>query len=248
MLSLVIITLNEEDFIARCIRSAHFADEVVVVDSGSTDHTVELAEALGARVIAAQDWQGFGRQKNRALDAARGDWILSLDADEWVEPDLAEEIRQVLASADPAEGYAIPRRSRFCGKVVRHCGWSPDYVVRLFRRDCGRFSEAKVHERVLIDGRIVRLRQPLDHTGVTDLADAENKIARYSADGAAELLSRGRGVTRFSAAQHGAGAFLKTYLLQLGFLDGATGWRVASYNARYAYRKWRAVYRGRERA
>jgi len=242
VLSLIVITLNEEATITQCIESAWFADEVIVVDSGSTDRTVELAKVLGARVLATPDWPGFGQQKNRALDLARGDWVLSLDADEWIGTELAAEIQQVLASADLVDGYAIPRRSRFYGRVVRHCGWWPDHVVRLFRRSRGRFSESRVHERVLVDGRVEYLKQAIDHRGVTDAADAEKKIARYATEGAARLIGEGRRATRCSAALHGAGAIVKTYLLKLGFLDGAAGWQVAAYNARYTYRKWRAVY------
>jgi glycosyltransferase involved in cell wall biosynthesis len=238
-LSLIVISKNEEASIGRCLRSAAFADEMVVVDNGSTDKTVEIARTLGARVIETADWPGFGPQKNRALDAAAGDWVLSLDADEWIEPALANEIRATIARGDAAEGYEISRRSRFCGKVVRHCGWSPDYVLRLFRRGRGRFSDDKVHEHVDVQGRVEKLKNPIEHDSITDLADAENKIERYAAAAAAALRARGKNSSPLKAHLRGLGAFLRTYILRLGFLDGKTGWLVADYNRRYTFEKWK---------
>jgi len=240
-LSLIVITKNEEASIGRCLRSAAFADEMVVVDNGSTDKTVEIARAFGARVIEAPDWPGFGPQKNRALDAATGDWVLSLDADEWVEPSLAGEIRAVLVCSDAADGYKIPRSSRFCGRVVRHCGWSPDYVLRLFRRERGRFSDDKVHEHVDVEGRIVRLKNPIEHDSITDFVDAEDKIERYAAAAATALKAKGKTASPLKARVRGLGAFLRTYIWRLGFLDGKTGWQVADYNRRYTFEKWKRV-------
>jgi glycosyltransferase involved in cell wall biosynthesis len=240
-LSLIVITKNEEASIGRCLRSVAFADEMVVVDNGSTDKTVEIAHALGARVIEARDWPGFGPQKNRALDAATGDWVLSLDADEWVEAPLADEIRAAIVRANPADGYNIPRRSRFCGKVVRFCGWSPDYVLRLFRRERGRFSDDKVHEHVDVKGRIAKFKNPIEHDSITDLADAEDKIERYAAAAAEALRARGKSSSPLKAWLRGLGAFLRTYVWRLGFLDGRTGWRVSNYNRRYTSEKWRLV-------
>ena len=240
-LSLIVIAKNEEASIGRCLRSAAFADEKVVVDNGSTDKTVEIARALGARVIETQDWPGFGPQKNRALAAASGDWILSLDADEWLEEPLAEEILAAVARSDRFDGYNIPRRSRFCGEIVRFCGWSPDYVLRLFRREKGQFSNDKVHEHVDVAGRVGRLKQPIEHESITDLADAEDKIERYAAAAAAALLAGRKTGGPLKAWLRGQGAFLRTYIWRLGILDGKTGWRVAQYNRRYTTRKWKIV-------
>lgn len=240
-LSLIVIAKNEEASIGRCLRSAAFADEMIVVDNSSTDNTVEIARALGARVIETKDWPGFGPQKNRALNAATGDWVLSLDADEWLEPPLADEIRAVLADTDAADGYEIPRRSRFCGKVVRHCGWSPDYVLRLFRREQARFSDDKVHEHVEVRGHVARLASPIEHDSITDLADAEDKIAHYAEATAAQLKTRGKTSSLLKARLRGLGAFLRTYVWRAGFLDGETGWMVADYNRRYTFEKWRRV-------
>ena len=237
-LSLIVISKNEEAAIARCLRSANFADEIIVVDHASTDRTAAIARAEGARVIVTTDWPGFGPQKNRALQEATGDWVLSLDADEWIEPQLADEIRAVIARADAADGYEIPRRSRFCGKIVRHGDWRGDRVLRLFRRSRGRFSDDHVHERVIVEGRIDRLSSPLEHDSITDPADAADKIERYATAAAQQLAAEGKTSSRAKAALRGWAAFLRGYVFRLGFLDGRTGLEVANYNRRYTYEKW----------
>lgn len=237
-LSLIVISKNEEAAIARCLHSANFADEIVVVDHASTDRTVEIARAQGARVIVTPDWPGFGPQKNRALQKATGDWVLSLDADEWIEPMLAGEIRAAIARADAADGYEIPRRSRFCGRIVRHGDWRGDRVLRLFRRGRGRFSDDHVHERVIVEGRIARLSSPLEHDSITDAADAADKIDRYATAAAQQLAAEGKTSSNAKAALRGWAAFLRGYVFCLGFLDGRTGLEVANYNRRYTYEKW----------
>jgi glycosyltransferase involved in cell wall biosynthesis len=237
-LSLIVISKNEEAAIARCLRSANFADEIVVVDHASTDKTAEIARAEGARVIVTPDWPGFGPQKNRALQAATGDWILSLDADEWIEPALAAEIRAAIANPDAADGYEIPRRSRFCGEIVRYGDWRGDRVLRLFRRTRGRFSGDHIHERVIVEGRLARLSSPLDHDSITDPADAEDKIERYATAAAQQLAAEGKTSSAAKAAFRGWTAFLRGYVFHLGFLDGRTGLDVANYNRRYTYEKW----------
>lgn len=238
-LSLIVITKNEEAAIARCLGSVAFADEIIVVDSGSTDRTVEIARGLGARVTVTPDWPGFGAQKNRALELAHGDWVLSLDADEWIDPQFIARIRQ--ATADPAapDAYRTSRRSRFCGHVVNHCGWSPDYVVRLFRRGRARFSDDLVHEHLVVDGATGKLDIRIDHDSIESWTDAEDKIERYSTAAARQMVSRGRNGSVPQALLHGWGAFFKTYVLRAGFLDGATGWQVARYNRLYTEAKWR---------
>jgi glycosyltransferase involved in cell wall biosynthesis len=241
LLSLIVITRNEEASIERCLRSAAFADEVVVVDNHSADKTVEIARRLGAKVISAQDWPGFGPQKNRALDAATGDWVLSLDADEWIEQPLADEIKAAMRNPAAADGYEMPRRSRFCGKVVGHCGWWPDYVLRLWRRGRGRFVDAQVHERVKVDGRVSRFASPIEHEAIVDLADARDKSSRYAAAAAAELVSQGKRSSRTKALIRAGAAFVRTYVWRAGFLDGATGLQVARYNSDYTYQKWARV-------
>jgi len=222
-LSAVVITKNESAHIAACLESVAFADEVVVLDSGSTDDTREIARALGARVECTADWPGFGPQKNRALDLATCDWVLSIDADERVTPELASEIRAALA-APAAAGYEIPRLSDFCGRFIRHSGWWPDYVLRLFRRDAGRFTDALVHERVVLrEGAPARLRSHFLHYPYADMAALINKVNRYSSDAAAMMYARGRRATVPAAVGHGCWTFVRIYLLRRGFLDGGHG-------------------------
>jgi len=237
-LSLIVIARNEEAAIGRCLGSAAFADEIVVVDNDSTDKTLDIARSFRAKVIKAPDWPGFGLQKNRALKAATGDWVLSLDADEWVGPALSAAIKRVLADPDAADGYEMPRRSRFRGKVVRHGGWWPDHVLRLFRREHGRFSDDAVHERLIVDGRIERLRAPIDHDAIADAADAREKANRYAAIAAVELARKGARSNWLVALGHAAWAFINTYFVRVGFLDGRAGLGVALYNTRYTWQKW----------
>jgi len=239
-LSLIVITKNEEACIGRCLASVPCADEIIVVDSGSSDRTVEIAESLGAKVIATSDWPGFGPQKQRALDLAQGEWVLSLDADEWLEPEAIAPLQAAMAAAD-AMAYRISRRSRFCGHIINHSGWSPDYVTRLFRRGQGRFSDDLVHERIIIDGPLRTAAFRIEHDSITSRTDAEDKIVRYATAAAAQMFSRGKRVYPGKAALRGWTAFIKSYILRSGFRDGAAGWDVADYNRRYTYEKWRRL-------
>lgn len=244
-LSLIVITKNEEAVIERCLRSAAaLAGEIVVVDSGSTDRTPEIAKEFGAKLLQPADWPGFGPQKQRAQEAATGDWILSLDADEWIEEGLRAEILAVLNDPAAKSAYRMPRRNRFIGEIVRHGGWWPDYVLRLYRRDRGRFNDNLVHESVLVEGETGTLRNPIEHDTIASPEDANGKIERYAQIAAGELLLRGRKSTPWLAGLRGAAAYIRSYVLQLGFLDGRTGLRVASYQARYTYRKWANVSAG----
>jgi len=241
-LSVVIITKNEAAHIADCLDSVAFADEIIVLDSGSTDATRELARALGARVEVNAEWPGFGLQKNRALDLATGDWVLSLDADERVPPELAEEIQRVLA--DPAaDGYRVARLSNFCGRWMRHSGWWPDHVLRLFRRESGRFSDDVVHEHVELDGRVATLRGHLLHYPYASLELFIDKINRYSTDAALKAHARGRRTTVLGPFGHGFWTFVRHYVLRRGFLDGWQGLILAGMAAtgsfyRYAKLFW----------
>jgi glycosyltransferase involved in cell wall biosynthesis len=240
-LSAVIITKNEAHNIGACLESVAFCDERIVVDSGSGDDTAAIAHAAGARVLH-HDWAGFGAQKSFALAHAAGDWVLSLDADERVTPALAAEITAAIASGR-ADGYELPRSSTFCGTPIRHCGWNPDYVLRLFRRGSGRFSDDLVHERVICDGAVKRLTQPLIHHTIRSPDDARVKVERYAEAGAAMLLARGRRVAGWQAPARGAIAFLRVYLLKRGFLDGAAGYAVARYHAASTYHRYRKAWR-----
>lgn len=236
-LSAIIIAKDEAAHIADCLDSLAFCDERVVLDGGSTDDTVALAEKHGARVLSAPDWQGFGPQKNLALSQATGDWVLSLDADERVSPALAAEIGGAITKAG-ADGYEMPRRSSFCGRMMRHSGWYPDYVLRLFRRGKARFSDDAVHERVLCEGPVARLAEPLLHFPVARLEDALARMDRYSSLGADMLVASGRRVSFMSGIVHGLWSFLRTYVFRAGFLDGREGFLLAVANAEGTYYRY----------
>ena len=243
-LSVIVIAKDEEASIARTLESVAFADEVVVVDSGSTDRTVAIARELGAKVTMTADWPGFGPQKNRALDLAHGDWVLSLDADEWLTAESAEEIRRVV-SANDAEvvAYRMPRRSSFCGRFLRHSGWWPDYVLRLFRRGRARFSDDVVHERVIADGKIGTLSLPIMHETFVDLEDLVDKMNRYSTHGARQLQREGKSSSLVEAIARALWAFFRTYVLRAGFLDGREGFMLAWATAEGTYYRYAKLMR-----
>ncbi len=236
-LSVIVITHNEAANIADCLRSVQFADELVVVDSASTDITVGLARELGARVSCTDDWPGFGRQKNRALELATGDWVLSLDADERVTPELAMSIREAVA-AGTFDAYEINRHSSYCGQYMNHSGWYPDRVVRLFRRGRARFSDDLVHERVLTQSRVGRLRGNLLHRSMPHFESVLDKMDRYSTAGAQALMHKGVRGSMTKALGHGLWTFLRTYVLRLGFLDGRLGLALAISNAEGTYYRY----------
>jgi glycosyltransferase involved in cell wall biosynthesis len=236
-LSVAVIAHNEERNIEACLRSVRGAEEIIVIDSGSNDRTVELARALGARVTQTPDWPGFGAQKNRAVDACSGDWILSLDADERVSDELRAEIELTLA-APQFDVYEVPRRSTYCGRFIRHAGWWPDYTARLFRRGAARFSDARVHERLLTDQPIGRLESPLVHYSFRSMDQVLDKLNRYSSAAAAELAAREAVPGLGTAVAHGLAAFLRTYVLKLGFLDGKYGFMLAVSNAEGSYYRY----------
>lgn len=242
-LSVVVITRNEAANLRACLASVPFADEVVVLDSGSTDDTVAIARACGARVVQSDDWPGFGPQKNRALALARGEWVLSLDADERVTPELAAQLLAALDAAD-ALAYEVPRLTRFCGQWIRHCGWTPDYVLRLFRRGQARFSDDLVHERVIVarPQAVRRLTSPLLHESYPTPSHYWRKLEAYSQAWAAQRHAQGRTTSMSRAVVSGLAAFLRSYLLRLGFLDGAMGLAVCTMQAQAAFGKYFALY------
>lgn len=257
LLSVIVITKNEVANLGRCLRSAAFADEWVVVDSGSTDGTQALARSLGARLVEPPDWPGFGAQKQRALDAARGTWVLSLDADEWLDETLAAAVQQAVRQAiqqavqDPEQSanptpspdaFEVTRLSAFCGQWMRASGWYPDRGVRLFRRGAARFSSDLVHEHLELTGRatstIPRLPGLLLHNSIPTLENAIDKMNRYSSGRARDLQAKGRRGSLASALGHGLWAFLRTYLLKRGFLDGQLGLVLALHNAETTYYRY----------
>ena len=237
-LSVIVITRNGEAFIRRCLESAAWADEIVVVDSGSIDRTEAICRELGVQFHSITDWRGHGPQKNRALDRARGDWVLSLDHDEWVTPELRAEIERVLAAPGDRAAFTMPRRSSFCGRYMRHSGWWPDYVTRLFRRESARFSEDHMHDRLVVNGTTGRLKNHLLHEAITDLDQMIAKMNSYSSMSADMLQRQGRRASLATAMLHGGWAFVRTYFLRLGFLDGRAGFMLAVANAEGSYYRY----------
>lgn len=238
-LSVVVITKNEAHCIERCLRSVAFADEIIVLDSGSTDGTTEIATRCGARVTTATDWPGFGPQKNRALALASGRWVLSIDADEQVDAQLGDAIQRVVAKDGQGDnGFWLRRTSRFCGQQIRHGDWRGDRVLRLFRREGSQFSPDLVHERVLCPTPHAELPGWLLHDSIESMQDAIDKTMRYARLGAVRLRERGRGGL-LSAWAHASWTFLRGYLIRLGFLDGRQGLVIAGLNAWGTYMRYR---------
>lgn len=236
-LSIIIIAKNEAHAIGDCLRSVAFADEIIVVDSGSTDDTVKICEQMGAKVIVTDDWPGFGRQKNRALALATQPWVLSIDADERVTPELQAEIKQAITNNVDAS-YRMPRSSSYCGQFIQHSGWSPDYITRLFKRGYGQFSDDLVHERLLTTHTTLTLKSALLHISYLNLDEVLDKVNRYSTDGAAMSFARGKSASLGSAIAHGLWAFVRTYFIRLGFLDGKMGFILAVSNAETTYYRY----------
>jgi glycosyltransferase involved in cell wall biosynthesis len=237
-LSVILITHNEAANIAACLASVAFADEWIVVDSGSTDGTVEIARSAGARVSVTNDWPGFGVQKGRALALANGDWVLSIDADERITPELAASIRKALADDAGEAGHELSRLSNFCGQWMRHGDWYPDRVLRLFKRGAGRFSNDRVHERLIVEGRIGRLAGELLHHSMPTLEGALDKMNRYSSGRAADKVAAGGRGGLGAALTHGCWAFARCYILHRGFLDGRLGFVLAVYVAENTYYRY----------
>lgn len=237
-LSVVIITLNEEANLARTLASVAWADEIVVLDSGSTDRTREVAESFHAKFFV-QPWKGFAAQKNSALAKASGEWILSLDADEEVEPALAEEVRDVL-SADPSvAGFWVPRKNFFLGRWMKHGGFYPDRKLRLFRRGAGKFEDRMVHEDMRLDGAATLLKGNLLHNAYPTLESYIEHMNRYSSLGAEMAVAkRQRRFSLIDIVVRPKLTFLYNYVLRLGFLDGREGLLLHAYHATYVSWKY----------
>jgi glycosyltransferase involved in cell wall biosynthesis len=236
MLSVIIITKNEESHIAKCLESVKWTDEIIVLDSDSTDNTVAICRQFTANVFDV-DWQGFGVQKQRALNKVTGDWVLSIDADETVTSELRTEIENAMLSTK-YNGYQIPFLSNFCGKQIRYGGWYPDYHLRLFRRAESEFSNAVVHERVNVKGEIGFLKSPILHDSYTDLAEVLRKMDSYSTLGAKLLYEKSIKSSLSKAILKGLWTFVRAYVLRRGFLDGSHGLMLAIYSSETTFYKY----------
>ena len=236
-LSVIIITKNEGLNIRACLESVSWADEIIVVDSGSQDDTVAICREFTPHVYV-HDWPGFGAQKNRALNYASKNWVLSLDADERVSSELRSEIVSVLNEASATNAYSIPRLSTYCGRFMRHSGWYPDYVLRLFRRENAHFSDDLVHERLLVEGSKKQLKGLLLHYAFENMEEVLHKVNQYSSAGALMMQQRGRQATLGGAVLRGFWSFIRTYILRAGFLDGREGFMLAVSNAEGTYYRY----------
>jgi glycosyltransferase involved in cell wall biosynthesis len=233
-ISVTIVAWNEEERLRACLESIAWADEIIVIDAESADKTVQVAREFTDK-IWVRPWPGFAAQKNFALEQATGHWILSLDADERVTPELQERIRQIARADGFADGYSLPRRNLFWGAWVRHGGLYPDYQLRFFRRGAGQFVDSAVHESVVVKGRVERVAEPLLHHSYRGLDDFVTRSNRYSTLAAAELIKRGGRIRLADLALRPLGRFVSMYLLRRGFLDGWRGFVLAVLYANYVF-------------
>ncbi len=239
-LSVIIISKNESKNIFDCVKSAAFADEVLVLDSGSNDNTAEIARSAGATVLET-DWPGYGPQKNRAIEASKSEWLFSLDADERISPTLAAEIRTAMNSGE-FQVYDVPRSSKFVSKFMQHSGWWPDRTKRLFKRGTAQFTLHEVHEHLQSELPTGHLNEPLIHFSYDNFETVLDKMNRYSSGGAQELHKKGKNGSLSSAIMHGVWAFIRTYFLRAGFLDGREGFMLAVSNAEVTYYRYIKLY------
>ena len=238
-LSVILITRNEEANLDDCLASLEgIAQQIVVVDTNSSDCTLEIAKKHGASISQPVDWPGFGPQKNRALDLATSEWVLSLDADERLTPALKSEILTAIHHSAHVDCFAIPRLSWYCGRFIRHSGWSPDYVDRLFKRGTARFSDDLVHERLIPSGQVAKLENPMLHYSFMNYSQVLQKLDRYSSASAEQAFARGKTSSPLKAVLHGAWAFFRTYVLRAGFLDGPQGFALAVSNGQGTYYRY----------
>jgi glycosyltransferase involved in cell wall biosynthesis len=225
--------------LADCLASLEgIAQQIVVVDTNSTDLTLEIAKNHGAVIAQPADWPGFGPQKNRALELATGEWVLSLDADERLTPALRSEILTAINHPAQVDCFAIPRLSWYCGRFIRHSGWNPDYVDRLFKRGSARFSDDLVHERLVPNGQVAKLENPMLHFSFMNFSQVLQKIDRYSTASAEQAFSKGKKSSPLKAVLHGIWAFIRTYFIRLGFLDGPQGFALAISNGQGTYYRY----------
>jgi (heptosyl)LPS beta-1,4-glucosyltransferase len=238
-LSVVMIAKNAADLLAECVASVRWADEIILLDSGSTDNTVELAHSLGVKVYSHTDWQGYGPQRQRAQSYATGDYVLMIDTDERVTPELEQSLRQVLVSPQPGAVYSIARQNYFLGRFMRHSGWYPDRVIRLYERERFQYNDHRVHESLdCQNAPVVELKGDLRHLTCRDFASFQQKQLAYATAWAQERHQKGKRASLAGIFGHTLGAFVKTLLIRGGVLDGAQGWLLAVVNAQYTFNKY----------
>jgi glycosyltransferase involved in cell wall biosynthesis len=237
-ISVIIITKSEERNISDCLRSVEWADEIVVVDANSSDRTVELARKFTDKIFV-NEWLGYAAAKNFALEQCNNPWVLWLDADERVTPELAKEIQTTIGLTDsPYRGFEVARRAYYLGKWIRHCGWYPGYVVRLFRNENARFSDSRVHESLQLSGTIGRLKNDLLHFTDENLFHYFSKFNRYTTLAAEDVVEARKKFTLRDLLIRPPFLFLKMYVLRLGVLDGMHGLVLSLLSAAYVFVKY----------
>lgn len=237
-LSVTIISFNEEAKIKDCLESVRWADEIVVVDSGSADRTLDIAREFTGNVSTERDWLGYGKQKNRCAALAANDWILNLDADETVSAELREEIRKLMSGSPTHPAYSVVRRNYIGGRWIRHAGWHPDRIIRLYNKKSAAFSESAVHEGIRADGKTGLLNGHLFHRTYDSLQDYFSRQEHYSTLSARDMALAGRKTRPTDLAFRPIFAFLKSFVLKMGFLEGYYGLAIAYGQALYSHRKY----------
>lgn len=236
-ISAIIITKDEEHSIRECLQSISWVDEIIVVDSESKDQTLKICKEFRAKIFT-KSWQGFGPQKNEAIKHAKYKWILSIDADEIITPELKKEIIAITKSNNPSEAYSICRRSFYCGRLIKFSGWQSDFVVRFFQKKFCKFSDDLVHEKVLVNGTTLKTKSYMIHNAFENFEEVIKKINVYSSLSASMFYKKNRKSSLKKAIFHAFWSFIKTYIIKLGFLDGKYGFMLSISNAEGTYYRY----------
>ena len=239
-ISAVLIVKNEADLLRPCLESVTWCDEIVIMDSGSTDGTLEIAKEFTDKIFIETDWQGFGVQRQRAQAKVSTNWIFMIDADERVTPELKASIQHIISEDDQTAVYATPRLSWVFGRFIRHCGWYPVYVTRLYPATKGRYRDDKVHEKVYADDgiQVKQLSGDLLHYTYKDMENYLVKSANYAAAWAEQRKARGKHASLLQGFLHGIGCFIKMYIVRAGFLDGRQGFLLSLLSAHSTFVKY----------
>jgi glycosyltransferase involved in cell wall biosynthesis len=236
-ISVTVVTYNEEKNIDRCLKSVNWADEIIVVDSFSTDRTVDICRQYTDKVIQHK-WEGYIKQKNYAVKHAKFDWILAIDADEEISPALKEEIEKLKTTGFTKNGYKIPRKVYYLGKWIKHGGWYPDYKIRLFDRQRGQWGGIDPHDEIQLQGACGRLKNDLFHYSYEDLRAHINQINSFTSISAQEFAKKGKRALMLNILFNPFFKFLKAYILKLGFLEGRVGFFISILGSFYVFLKY----------
>lgn len=238
-LSVCIICKNEESTLARCLESVKWADELIVLDSGSSDETLTIARQYTDKVFVRDDWQGFGEQRRRAEALASNDWIFAIDCDEVVSENLKQEIISTLSQCNEKQILLLNRLTHFCGQFIRHSGWYPDRIARIYNKKITGYNQNLVHESVvMLDCEAVELQENILHFQYEDIFGYINKRNHYANIGAEQMLKKGKKPSLLKASSSAFFAFIRHYFLRRGFLDGKAGFVIAVIQSQYSFNKY----------